>query len=73
MIIPIRCFSCGKVVGNKWEYFEKAFNEGIPVNEILDTLGLRRYCCRRMLLTNSHLIDKMTVYSIPTLKEDNKN
>ncbi len=21
MIIPIRCFSCGKVIGNKWEAY----------------------------------------------------
>lgn len=21
MIIPVRCFTCGKVVGNKWEQF----------------------------------------------------
>ena len=22
MIIPVRCFTCGKVVGNKWRYFK---------------------------------------------------
>lgn len=21
MIIPVRCFTCGKVIGNKWEIF----------------------------------------------------
>jgi DNA-directed RNA polymerase I, II, and III subunit RPABC5 len=21
MIIPVRCFTCGKVMANKWEYF----------------------------------------------------
>jgi DNA-directed RNA polymerase I, II, and III subunit RPABC5 len=21
MIIPVRCFTCGKVIGNKWETF----------------------------------------------------
>jgi len=21
MIIPVRCFTCGKVLGDKWEYF----------------------------------------------------
>ena len=21
MIIPIRCFTCGKVIGNKWEAY----------------------------------------------------
>jgi DNA-directed RNA polymerase subunit N len=23
MIIPIRCFTCGKVMANKWEYFRR--------------------------------------------------
>ena len=27
MIIPVRCFTCGKVLGDKWNYFEKKMNE----------------------------------------------
>ena len=23
MIIPIRCFTCGKVLADKWEYYQK--------------------------------------------------
>ena len=23
MIIPVRCFTCGKVIGNRWEYYLK--------------------------------------------------
>lgn len=23
MIIPVRCFTCGKVMANKWEYFRR--------------------------------------------------
>ena len=23
MIIPVRCFTCGKVLANKWEYFKE--------------------------------------------------
>lgn len=32
MIIPIRCFTCGKVIGNKWETYlsllQSDYNEG---------------------------------------------
>ena len=21
MIIPVKCFTCGKVIGNKWDYY----------------------------------------------------
>lgn len=27
MIIPIRCFTCGKVLANKWRAYEKAVKE----------------------------------------------
>lgn len=27
MIIPIRCFTCGKVLADKWEYYDKCANE----------------------------------------------
>ena len=27
MIIPVRCFGCGKVLGNKYEYFIKKTQE----------------------------------------------
>lgn len=68
MIIPIRCFSCGNVIGNKWEIFteelDKINNDDLkknnkPIKNILDTLKLKRYCCRRMLLSHVDLIDKI--------------
>ena len=27
MIIPVRCFTCGKVIGNKYETYLKRVNE----------------------------------------------
>jgi DNA-directed RNA polymerases I, II, and III subunit RPABC5 len=62
MIIPVRCFSCGKVVGNKWEKYLHLLKSDIPPNEALDELGLKRYCCRRMVLTHVDLIEKLMQY-----------
>ena len=31
MIIPIRCMSCGKVIADKWRYFQKEKN-GVKSN-----------------------------------------
>ena len=59
MIIPIRCFSCGKLVGDKWEAFSKRVAAGEPPKEILDDVGVERYCCRRMLLSHVDLIDNI--------------
>ncbi len=52
MIIPIRCFTCNKVVANLWEKYLKLLKNGDKENEALDKLGLDNYCCRRMLLSN---------------------
>ena len=57
MIIPIRCFSCGKLIGDKWEEFKKHVESGQEPSQVLDELGLTRYCCRRMLLSHVEIID----------------
>ncbi|MEK6901475.1 MAG: DNA-directed RNA polymerase subunit N [Nanoarchaeota archaeon] len=57
MIIPIRCFSCGKPVGHLWEEYKERQEKGESVKKILDQLGLERYCCRGLFLGHLDLID----------------
>jgi len=43
MIIPVRCFTCGKVIGNKYDTFIKTLAaEGCSESEAMDSLGLKR-------------------------------
>ena len=63
MIIPVRCFTCGKVVGNKWDAYISLLLAEYKEGDALDSLNLRRYCCRRMLLTHVDLIEKLLQYS----------
>lgn len=64
MIIPVRCFTCGKVIGNKWEPYKKLTTVcGMKEKDALDTLGLKRYCCRRMILTHVEIIDEVLEHS----------
>jgi len=52
MLIPVRCFTCGKVIGNLWTKYQELIEQEYSENEALNQLGLSRYCCRRMLLTH---------------------
>jgi DNA-directed RNA polymerase subunit N len=63
MIIPVRCFTCGKVIGSTYEAFKKRVELGEKPKEILDSLGVDRYCCRRMIISHADLIDDVMPYS----------
>jgi len=56
MIIPIRCFSCGKPIAHLWEKFKERVAKGEPAGKVLDELGLKRYCCRQMFLGHEDYI-----------------
>lgn len=62
MIVPVRCFSCGKPVGHLWEEYKKRVEEEGEENrgKILDELGLKRYCCRGLFLGHVDLIDTVS-------------
>ncbi len=63
VIFPVRCFTCGSVIGDKWEYFVNEVKKGRSMKEVLDELGIRRYCCRRMFISHVDLIDELVKYS----------
>ena len=63
MIIPVRCFTCGKVIGNKWQRYLELLNAKKPMEEIFKDLGLNRYCCRRMIISHVYLIEKLLKYN----------
>ncbi len=73
MIIPVKCFTCGKVLANKYRFYQteikkKKITKSLEIDkiiyltednmdktaegEVLDILGLNKYCCRRHMLTH---------------------
>jgi len=69
MIMPVRCFTCGKLVADKWEEFSSRVKSGEKPKEILDELGITRYCCRRMFISHVDVIDDILKYSEATAKK----
>ncbi len=63
MIIPLRCFTCGKEVASLWEPYLEKLKMGIPAEKIFDEFGLNRICCRRMLVGHVPLIDDMLKFT----------
>ena len=49
-MIPVRCFTCNKVIANRYETYKIMQKEGMSNEEIFEKIGFTRYCCKRMFL-----------------------
>jgi len=50
-MIPVRCFTCGKVLGNMEDTCDSMLRNGCAWSEIFEKLSVRRYCCRMVLMS----------------------
>ena len=69
MIIPVRCFTCNKTIGHLWENYDRLLKlkdkddkQLYTSNEILEKMNIKRYCCKRMFISNIEIIDNMILY-----------
>ena len=69
IIIPVRCFTCGRLIGDKWEEFAQRVKDGEDAGRVLDALEVTRYCCRRMLLSHIDIIDEVLNFYVETGKK----
>ncbi len=65
VLVPVRCFTCGAPLGHLWEKFYERVKNGEDPEKVLDDLGVKRYCCRRMLVSHVQLIEELVHYSRP--------
>ncbi len=63
MLIPVRCFSCGIVIADRWKKYKELIEEGKSVEEALNDIKLTRYCCRRMFVSHVELIEEVAPFS----------
>ena len=71
MIIPVQCFTCGKLIADKWTKYKDILdthkhNNIQPADGetsefvALKELGVKRYCCKRMFLSQVDLVEITT-------------
>jgi DNA-directed RNA polymerase subunit N len=59
VLVPVRCFTCGNLVADKFDEYQNRVKSGEEPAKILDSLGIERYCCRRMMLTTLETIQQV--------------
>ena len=59
MLIPVRCFTCGNLIADKFDDYQTKLKAGEDPEKVLNELLINRYCCRRMLLTTVETIQQV--------------
>jgi DNA-directed RNA polymerase subunit N len=73
LIIPVRCFTCGRVIAQDYQEFKRRYDSYTQAvragekpketpKEILDDLGVDRFCCRRMIISHVDLLKDASPY-----------
>ena len=61
-MLPIRCFSCNKVLGNYNQIFEEYKKNSNEYQDFFEKLNIKRYCCRKIFLTHVDIFKYMPVF-----------
>jgi DNA-directed RNA polymerase subunit N len=59
VLIPVRCFTCGNLIADKFDDYQTKLKAGEDPEKVLNELQINRYCCRRMLLTTVETIQQV--------------
>ncbi len=62
MEFPVRCFTCGGVIGDLYEEYKK-LSPAQGADKALDSLGVTRYCCRRMFVSHIEMAETLNRYN----------
>lgn len=56
--------SCGKVISDKWEEFQERTEDGEDKGDVLDDLGVEKYCCRTIFLTHVDTMEEAAEHKL---------
>lgn len=62
IIVPVRCTTCGKVIGHLWKKYNERMEKGEDGKRVLDSLGLARYCCRQTFMGHIDLLKEVSQF-----------
>ncbi len=62
MLIPVRCFTCGTLIADRYHLYLNRVKMGEKPSKVLDDMGVRRYCCRRMFVSSVETIHQLLPY-----------
>ena len=62
MLVPVRCFTCGKLVADKFGEYSNRVQTGEDPAQVMDSLNVKRYCCRRMFVSTVETIYQVIPY-----------
>ena len=61
-LLPVRCVTCNKVLGNLQNPIEEDLALGSKFVEVFSKYKIDRYCCRRSIYTTINVIDEYANY-----------
>ena len=61
-MFPIRCFTCGYVIAQHECEYKNRIKAGEKAGDILDSMNVKSYCCRRMFLGYVDMMEKLLSY-----------
>ena len=63
MLLPVRCITCNKVIGNRCQMWDELSKTDMPIPIIFNTMKIERMCCKRMFLTHVDVESEMAEYT----------
>lgn len=45
-LLPVRCFTCSKILGDKWERYQRLLSQGRTIEQALNEMKITHTCCR---------------------------
>ncbi|MEO9321329.1 MAG: DNA-directed RNA polymerase subunit N [Nitrososphaera sp.] len=62
MLVPVRCFTCGGLIADRFQQYSIRVKAGEDPAKVMDSIGIKRYCCRRMFVSSVETIYQIIPY-----------